>query len=41
LPYTGADLIAATVLWLAALAAALLLLSQPASPHYQQEPARQ
>jgi hypothetical protein len=41
LPYTWADLIAATVLWLVALAAALLISSETASPYYQQEPAQQ
>ncbi len=41
LPYTWADLIAATVLWLVALAAMLLIFSETASPYYQQQPARQ
>jgi hypothetical protein len=35
LPSTWADLIAATVLWLAGVAAALLIFSQTASPYYQ------
>jgi len=35
LPYTWADLIAATVLWLVALAAALLIFSETASPYYR------
>jgi hypothetical protein len=35
LPYTWADLIAATVLWLVALTAALLIFSETASPYYQ------
>jgi hypothetical protein len=39
LPYTLADVIATTVLWLAGLAAALLIFSETASPYYQQEPA--
>jgi len=41
LPYTRADLIATTVLWLAGLVAMLLTFSQAASPYYQREPARQ
>lgn len=41
LPYTRADLIATTVLWLVGLAAMLLICSQLASPYYQQKPARQ
>jgi hypothetical protein len=41
LPYTWADLIAATMLWLVALAAMLLIFSETASPYYQQQPARQ
>ena len=41
LPYTWADEIATTVLWLAGVAAALLIFSETASPYYQQEPARQ
>ncbi len=41
LPYTWADVIAATVLWLVGLAAVLLIFSETASPYYQQEPARQ
>jgi hypothetical protein len=41
LPYTWADMIAATVLWLVGLAAVLLIFSETASPYYQQEPARQ
>jgi hypothetical protein len=40
LPYTWADLIAATVLWLAGLAAVVLIFSATASPYYQQEPAQ-
>jgi hypothetical protein len=39
LPYTLADVIATTVLWLVGLAAALLIFSETASPYYQQEPA--
>jgi hypothetical protein len=38
LPYTWADVIAAAVLWLVALAAMVLIFSETASPHYQQEP---
>jgi len=38
--YTWPDLIAATVLWLVAAAAALLIFSQTASPHYQRRAAR-
>jgi hypothetical protein len=34
LPYTWADVIAATVLWLTGLAAALLIISEMASPYY-------
>jgi hypothetical protein len=41
LQYILPDVIAATVLWLAALAAALLIFSETASPYYQQEPAQQ
>jgi hypothetical protein len=41
LPYTWADMIAATVLWLVGLAAVLLIFSETASPYYQQQPARQ
>jgi hypothetical protein len=41
LPYTLADLIATTVLWLVGVAAALLIFSETASPYYQQEPAWQ
>jgi hypothetical protein len=41
LPYTGADVLATTVLWLVALAAMGLIFSGTASPYYQQEPARQ
>ena len=41
LPYTWPVLIVATVLWLVALAAALLIFSETASPYYRQEPARQ
>ena len=40
MPYTLGDLIATTVLWLAGLAAALLIFSETASPYYQQEPGR-
>jgi hypothetical protein len=39
LPYTLADLIATTVLWLAGLAAALLIFSETASPYYQRRAA--
>jgi hypothetical protein len=39
LPYTWADLIAATVLWLAGAAAALLIFSETASPYYQRRAA--
>jgi hypothetical protein len=39
LPYTLADVIATTVLWLVGLVAALLIVSETASPYYQQEPA--
>ena len=35
LPYTWADVIAATVLWLVALGAVLLIFSETASPYYQ------
>ena len=38
LPYTWADVIAATVLWVVGLAAMLLIFSQAASPYYQKEP---
>jgi hypothetical protein len=41
LAYTWPDLIAATVLWLAGLAAALLIFSQTASPYYQRRAATQ
>jgi hypothetical protein len=41
LPVVLPDLIAATVLWLVALVALLLICSQTASPYYQQEPAQQ
>ena len=41
LPYTRADLIATTVLCLVALVAMLLIVSETASPYYQQEPAQQ
>jgi hypothetical protein len=41
LPYTLADLIATTVLWLVGVAAALLIFSETASRYYQQEPAWQ
>jgi hypothetical protein len=41
LSYTWTDVIAATVLWLVALAAMGLIFSEAASPYYQQEPARQ
>jgi hypothetical protein len=40
-PYTRADLIATTVLWLVALVAMLLIVSETASRYYQQEPAQQ
>ena len=39
LPYTLADVIATTVLWLVAAAAALLIFSETASPHYQRRAA--
>jgi hypothetical protein len=39
--YAPADLIAATVLWLAGLAAMVLIFSKTASPYYQQKPAQQ
>ena len=39
LPYTLADVIATTVLWLVALVAVLLIFGETASPHYQEEPA--
>ena len=39
--YAPADLIAFTVLWLAGLAAMVLIFSKTASPYYQQEPAHQ
>ena len=39
LPYTWADVIAATVLWLAALAAVALIFSGTASPYYQRRAA--
>src|SRR5215472_7957492 len=39
LPYTWADVIAATVLWLVALAAALLIVGETASPYYQRRAA--
>ena len=39
LPYTWADLIAAAVLWLVAVAAALLIFSETASPYYQRRAA--
>jgi hypothetical protein len=41
LPYTWPDLIAATVLWLAGLAAVVLIVSEAARPYYQQETAQQ
>jgi len=41
LPYTLPDVIAATVLWLVAVVAALLIFSETANPYYQQEPAQQ
>jgi hypothetical protein len=41
LPYTRADVIATTVLWLVALAAMGLIFSETASLYYQQEPAQQ
>jgi hypothetical protein len=37
--YAPADLIALTVLWLAGVAATVLIFSKTASPYYQQEPA--
>jgi hypothetical protein len=40
LPYTWADVIAAAVLWLVALAAMVLIFNPMASPYYQQEPAQ-
>ena len=40
LPYTLPDVIAATVLWVAGLAAMLLIFSHAASPYYQKEPAQ-
>lgn len=40
LPYTLPDVIATAVLWLAGLAAGVLILSDAAGPHYQQEPAQ-
>lgn len=39
LPYTLPDVIATTVLWLAGLAAALLIVSETASPYYQRRAA--
>jgi len=39
LPHTLADVIATTVLWLAGLAAALLIFSETASPYYQRRAA--
>ena len=39
--YAPADLIATTVLWLAGLAAMVLIFSTSAGPYYQQEPAQQ
>jgi hypothetical protein len=39
--YAPADLIAAAVLWLAGLAAIVLVFSKTAGPYYQQEPAQQ
>jgi hypothetical protein len=39
--YAPADLIATTVLWLAGLAAMVLIFSKTASPYYQHEPAEQ
>jgi hypothetical protein len=39
LPYTWADLIAATVLWLAGVAAGVLIFSEPASPDRYAAPA--
>jgi hypothetical protein len=41
LPYTRADVIATTVLWLVGLAAMGLIFSATASLYYQQEPAQQ
>jgi len=40
LPHTLPDVIATAVLWLAGLAAGVLILSDTAGPHYQQEPAQ-
>jgi hypothetical protein len=40
LPYTLPDVIATAVLWLAGLAAGVLILSDAAGPHFQQEPAQ-
>ena len=39
LPYTWADVIAATVLWMAGLVAVLLIFSETASPYYQRRAA--
>ena len=39
LPYTLPDVIAATVLWLVALVAMLLIFSETASPYYQRRAA--
>ena len=39
LPYTGADVIAAAVLWLVGLAAMVLIFSETASPYYQRRAA--
>ena len=39
--YAPADLIAMTVVWVAGLAAMVLIFSKTASPYYQQEPAQQ
>jgi hypothetical protein len=39
LPYTWADVIATTVLWLVALAAVVLIFSETASPYYQRRAA--
>ena len=40
LPFTLPDVIATAVLWLVGLAAGVLILSETAGPHYQQEPAQ-
>ena len=38
--YARADLIAGTVLWLVALAAAVLIFSKKSNPYYRREPAQ-